>query len=73
MQKFFIDRFEGSYAVCETVDRNQQLLESCLLPEGAKEGDCIEIAEDGSILINVEETEKRRKATSNLLKSLLKR
>lgn len=38
-----------------------------------KEGDCIEIAEDGSISINVEETEKRRKATSNLLKSLLKR
>lgn len=73
MQRLYIDRFEGEYAVCETADRNQQLLPIQNLPQGAKEGDCLDIDEGGSIFINVQETLQRRENVKNLLQNLLKR
>lgn len=73
MPKLTIDRFEGKYAVCETEDRNQQMLERAMLPPEVKEGDCLEISANGGIKIDKEATFEKREAANILLKSLLKR
>lgn len=72
-EQLVIDRFEGEYAVCETQNRDQQLLERSRLPAEAKEGDCLIISEDGAVTIDVEETARKREAVNKLLQSLLKR
>lgn len=61
--KVIIDRFEGDYAVVETVDRIMVNLPKSLIP-GAKEGDVI------SILIDEEETNKRKNNINKLLDEL---
>lgn len=71
-EKLIIDRFEGDYAVCETPNRDQQLIERTRLPADAKEGDCLTVA-DSCITIDAEETARRRAAAQELLKALLKR
>lgn len=61
MRKLIIDRFEGGYAICEEegveklfgIDRQE-------LPQDAKEGDVIEITDEGEISVNAEATRQRR-------------
>lgn len=54
-----IDRFEGDFAVVEEDDSRHFSLERRLLPENAREGDCI-IEKNGSYEVDVEATQKRR-------------
>lgn len=39
--KYTIDRFEGDFAVLEAEDKTMQNVPRTLLPESAKEGDCL--------------------------------
>lgn len=41
MKKFIIDRFEGSYAICETEDKSMVKVPKYKLPLDCKEGDCL--------------------------------
>lgn len=40
--RLVIDRFEGEYAICEKDDRNMQPILRSHLPEGVKEGSCLQ-------------------------------
>jgi hypothetical protein len=67
--KVVIDRFEGDYAVCEKEDREMIDIKRDCLPKEAKEGDVLDIEGD-KIIIDVNETEKRKKEIEELTKDL---
>jgi hypothetical protein len=69
--KVIIDRFEGSYAVCEKEDRQMIDIERGALPPEAKEGDVLDIEGD-RIVIDNDETIKRRKRIEELTRDLWK-
>ncbi|WP_040196563.1 DUF3006 domain-containing protein [Candidatus Soleaferrea massiliensis] len=69
MQTVSIDRFEGGKAVCETDARKHILIPLDQLPAGAKEGDCLDI-DGGVIVINHEETDRRRQKALELQRRL---
>lgn len=62
--KVIIDRFEGEFAVVELEDKSFVNMSVKLVPEGAKEGDVL------NIKIDNEETEKRRSRINVLLNGL---
>ncbi|MDF2880916.1 MAG: hypothetical protein K0R54_1473 [Clostridiaceae bacterium] len=69
--KLIIDRFEHNFAVCEKEDRTMLNIEKSKLPQNAKEGDVIIISND-KIIIDNEETLKRKKIIENLTKDMWK-
>ena len=64
-RKIVIDRFEGTYAICEDKDQKFFAIEIAELPQGAKEGHVIEIKDDGTLAIDQKETDLRREKTKN--------
>lgn len=56
-RKIVIDRFEGTYAICEDKDQKFFAIEIAELPQGAKEGHVIEIKDDGTLAIDQKETD----------------
>ena len=67
-----IDRFESKYAICEGDDLKMFAIPRDEVPDGAKEGDCLVITEAGELIIDVAETEARRKKNAELQKKLFK-
>ena len=67
--KIIIDRFEGSYAVCEKEDRTMMDIPKDKIPSGAKEGDLLNV-DNNIITINIEETGKRRREIEKLTEDL---
>jgi hypothetical protein len=67
--KVVIDRFEGDYAVCEKENREMIDIKKDILPKEAKENDVLDIEGD-KIIIDVEETKKRKKDIEELTKDL---
>lgn len=65
---FVIDRFEGDWAVVE-FDRLTFNIPKVLLPEGAREGDVIEI----TISVNKKVTSERQKATQKMVDDLFEK
>jgi uncharacterized Zn finger protein len=70
--QMIIDRFEGNMAVCEKPDRTMTNIPLSQLPAEAKEGDVL-IVEGDCIRIDQIETEKRRKAAAETMKSVFKK
>ncbi|MDD2353674.1 MAG: DUF3006 domain-containing protein [Atribacterota bacterium] len=70
MKKFIIDRFEGKWAIIETIEKPTVTfnLSKDLLPNNSKEGDVLEI----TIVLNKGETLKRKNEIQNKLNSLKK-
>ena len=66
MKNLIIDRFEGSYAICEDKDQKYFGIETAELPKGAKEGDVLEISDEGTLSINAEKTAARRSKIKKL-------
>lgn len=64
--KLIIDRFESNYAVCEDENRVMHNISKSLIPSESREGDVLEI------ILNKEETEKRRKYIEELTKDMWK-
>lgn len=54
-----IDRFESDYAICEADNGNKVNIHISLIPKTAKEGTVL-IEKSGEILIDTEQTNKRR-------------
>lgn len=67
--KVVIDRFEGDYAVCEKENREMIDIKRDCIPKESKEGDVLDIEGD-KIIIDVKETEKRKKEIEELTKDL---
>lgn len=62
--KVIIDRFEASYAVVELDDKTMVDLPKVLVPEGASEGDVLEIA------VSVDKTNERKQRIEKLTEDL---
>jgi hypothetical protein len=67
MKTLAIDRFEGTYAICEDNDQKFFAIELLELPKDAKEGDVLDVNDaDGTITINTEATAQRRTKVKKL-------
>ena len=60
MKQLIIDRFEGTFAICEDKDLRYFGIEKEELPTGAEEGTVLVIDDYGNLHIDAEETERRR-------------
>ena len=69
MMSYIIDRFEGSFAVCEDKRGNTINIERGKIPMDAKEGDVICITDDG-IQIDIDSTQERKSEIEKLAKQL---
>lgn len=67
MKTLTIDRFEGSYAICEDADEKYFAIEISELPKGAAEGDVLDVDDaEGVLKINQEATAKKRAKAKQL-------
>ncbi|MEQ8189104.1 MAG: DUF3006 domain-containing protein [Candidatus Eremiobacterota bacterium] len=64
--KVIIDRFEENYAVVELSDKKTVDLPRELIPEGAEEGDVLDIT------VDYEETKKRKEEIADLVEDMWK-
>lgn len=71
MKKMTIDRFDGVYAICEDKDKNFFAIELGEMPQGAKAGDVLQITDEGTLEIDREETERRRRRIQEKQSKLL--
>lgn len=71
-RKIVIDRFEGTYAICEDKDQKFFAIEIAELPNGAREGHVLEIKDDGTLSIDQKETDIRRDKNKKLQDDLWK-
>lgn len=67
-----IDRLEEGFAVCEDERGFQRLLLQEQLPEGAGEGSVLFEDEDGRLLLDEDETRRRRARLAKLQEDIFK-
>lgn len=70
MRILIIDRFEGTYAICEDKDQKFFAIEATELPKEASEGVVLEIDDEGTIRVNQEKTKARRSKIKKLQDAL---
>ena len=70
MRKLIIDRFEGTYAICEDQEKKMFAISLNELPQGAKPGDVLQISGAGELSVDQEETQRRRKKMAGLQSKL---
>ncbi len=67
MKTLTIDRFEGTFAICEDSDEKFFAIEIAELPQGAAEGDVLDVNDsEGTVSINAEATAKKRQKMKKL-------
>lgn len=72
MRKLIIDRFEGTYAICEDQEKKMFAISLNELPQGAKPGDVMQISGAGELSVDQEETQRRRKKMAGLQSKLFR-
>ena len=72
MRKLIIDRFEGTYAICEDQEKKMVAISLNELPQGAKPGDVLQISGAGELSVDQEETQRRRKKMAGLQSKLFR-
>ena len=72
MRKLIIDRFEGTYAICEDQEKKMFAISLNELPQGAKPGNVLQISGAGELSVDQEETERRRKKMAGLQSKLFR-
>ncbi len=60
MRRLIIDRFEGSFAVCEQEDKSFTDVPKYKVPPEAKEGDCL-IEKDGIYTVDYKRIDEKKK------------
>lgn len=70
MRKLVIDRFDGTYAICEDPEKKMFAISLNELPQGAKPGDVLRISDSGELSVDKEETQRRRKKIAGLQNKL---
>ena len=71
MKELIIDRFEEGYVVCETPEGQFDALPRKNLPPEAEEGSVLPVQDDGTIMVDIEKTLRRRAANMYRLKNML--
>ena len=71
MKELIIDRFEEGYVVCETPEGQFDALPRKNLPPEAEEGSVLLVQDDGTIMVDIEKTLRRRAANMYRLKNML--
>jgi len=67
MKMLVIDRFEGTYAICEDKEQKFFAIETSELPQGARGGDVLNVDDaEGTLTINAEATAQRRSKAKKL-------
>lgn len=67
MKTVSIDRFEGTYAICEDKDGRFFAIAAAELPDGAREGSVLDIDDQtGTLALNQAETDRRRQKNARL-------
>jgi hypothetical protein len=72
MTKLIIDRFEGTYAICEMEDKSMVKIPKYRLPLDCKEGDCLIQDSNEMIQKDNEATDRRNKHLKEKLNRLFK-
>ena len=72
MRKLIIDRFEGTYAICEDQEKKMFAISLNERPQGAKPGDVLQISGAGELSVDQEETQRRRKKMAGLQSKLFR-
>ena len=72
MRKLIIDRFGGTYAICEDQEKKMFAISLNELPQGAKPGDVLQISGAGELSVDQEETQRRRKKMAGLQSKLFR-
>ena len=72
MTKLIIDRFEGTYAICEMDDKSKVKIPKYRLPLDCKEGDCLVQDSNEMIQKDNEATDRRNKHLKEKLNRLFK-
>ena len=72
MRKLIIDRFEGTYAICEDQEKKMFAISLNELPQGAKPGDVLQISGAGELSVDQEETQRRSKNMAGLQSKLFR-
>ena len=72
MRKLIIERFEGTYAICEDQEKKMFAISLNELPQGAKPGDVLQISGAGELSVDQEETQRRRKKMAGLQSKLFR-
>ena len=72
MRKLYIDRFEGTFAICENDDQQAFAIPKNEMPSEANEGDVIIISDNAEITIDKEETKSRKQKLFGMQKRLWK-
>jgi len=62
IEKFLaVDRLEGNFVICEDDNLKEYILEKNILPEGITEGSILKILDNNKIIIDKNETLRRKK------------
>lgn len=73
MRKLSVDRFDGTYCICQDLaDEKMYALPLNEVPREAKEGDILAIDGEGVLTVDREETDKRRAKIAGLQNRLFK-
>lgn len=62
MRRLTVDRIDGIYAICEDKERKMFAISTAELPANVREGDKLDIDDEGVIYINGEATAEARAA-----------
>ncbi len=73
MKTLIIDRFENGYAICEDDNCNFFGIVLEEIPKGAKEGDVLNIDDEGNIAVNQAETQNRKNRIQGKMANLKKK
>lgn len=60
MKTLIVDRNEGQYTICEDLEQKLFAIDTSEVPEGTIPGTVLQISDEGTIVIDKEETEKRK-------------
>ena len=71
--KLIIDRYEGDIAVLVGDDGKTCEVRASDIPFAAREGDCVELSDDGTLIALPDETKARAERVNKLLEKIKKR
>ena len=70
MRHLTVDRIDGIYAICEDNERKMFAIPIAELPSSVREGDKLDIDDEGAVYINGEATDRARKSVRKKENSL---
>ena len=72
MRILTVDRFEGTFVICEDKDKKMFAIEKSELPLSVLEGDVLSISDEGAITVDKEATRRRREKIARMQNKLFR-